>query len=91
MNGPETIAFWINMYYAGALRAARAPADGLDSVLRVQGAFHRPFVTVAGEHLSLNAVEHAKLQRLGNPRSRLVDRGNGSPHRIRRVSMGARM
>ncbi|MDH4116864.1 MAG: DUF547 domain-containing protein [Acidimicrobiia bacterium] len=63
------LAFWIDLYNAGALRlAATASGDGAPSVLRVPGAFSRPFVEVAGERLSLDAVEHAKVRRFGDPR-----------------------
>jgi hypothetical protein len=63
------LAFWIDLYNAGALElAARAAAEGQETVLRLPGAFDRPFVTVAGEVLSLDAVEHAKVRRFGDPR-----------------------
>jgi hypothetical protein len=38
------------------------------SVLRMPGAFSAPFVTVAGERLSLDAIEHAKIRRFADPR-----------------------
>jgi hypothetical protein len=66
----EALAFWINLYNAGALLlAADARARGSDSVLRVPGGFRRPFVSIAGEELSLDAVEHAKVRRFGDPRA----------------------
>lgn len=66
---PEALAFWINLYNAGALRvAAKASAGSRESVLRVPGAFDRPFVEVDGERLSLDAIEHAKVRRFGDPR-----------------------
>ena len=72
---PETfesehaLAYWLNLYNAGALRlAAVAFAAGEESVLRVPGAFNEPFVSVAGEELSLDAIEHAKIRRFGDPR-----------------------
>jgi hypothetical protein len=69
LTAGEALAFWINLYNAGALLlAAEASRTGEPSVLRVPGGFRRPFVTVAGEDLSLDAVEHAKLRRFGDPR-----------------------
>lgn len=65
----EALAFWINGYNAGALRlAAQAQADDLETVLRVPGAFSQPFLTIAGEELSLDAIEHGKIRRFGDPR-----------------------
>ena len=65
----EALAFWLNLYNAGALRlAAVAFAAGEESVLRVPGAFNEPFVKIAGENLSLDAIEHAKIRRFGDPR-----------------------
>lgn len=63
------MAFWLDLYNAGALAlAARTSAAGEASVLRTPGAFSRPFTTVAGERLSLDAIEHGKLRRFGDPR-----------------------
>lgn len=65
----EALAFWINLYNAGGLRlAAEANLLKQDSVLRVPGGFQRSFVTIAGEELSLDAIEHAKVRRFGDPR-----------------------
>lgn len=65
----EALALWINLYNAGALIiAGEARRAGQDSVLRLPGGFGRPFVTIAGEDLSLDAIEHAKLRRFGDPR-----------------------
>jgi hypothetical protein len=65
----EALAFWLNLYNAGALRvAARALETGEDSVLRVPGGFDRGFVEVAGERLSLEAIEHGKIRRFRDPR-----------------------
>jgi hypothetical protein len=65
----DALAFWINTYNAGALRlAARAERAGDDSVLRQPGAFTTPYLTVEGERLSLDAVEHAKVRRFRDPR-----------------------
>ena len=69
LSPPEALAFWINLYNAGALRiAAKASAGSRESVLRVPGAFDRPFVEVDGEKLSLDAIEHAKVRRFRDPR-----------------------
>ncbi len=65
----DALAFWINVYNAGALRlAGRAQSDGMETVLRVPGAFSAPFVRVKGEELSLDAIEHAKVRRFRDPR-----------------------
>lgn len=65
----EALAYWINLYNAGALAlAADAVADGADSVLRVPGAFNQGWVTVNGETLTLNDIEHGKIRRFGDPR-----------------------
>lgn len=65
----DALAYWVNLYNAGALLlAGRALGRGEDSVLRILGGFQRPFVEIAGESLSLDDVEHAKLRRFGDPR-----------------------
>lgn len=65
----DALAFWLNLYNAGALRlAANAFIAGEDSVLRVPGGFSGTFTTIAGESLSLDAIEHAKIRRFGDPR-----------------------
>jgi hypothetical protein len=68
--GPaEALAFWMNLYNAGALRAA---GDAFDqdaaSVLRVPGAFSDPWAVVGGEILSLDDIEHGKIRRFRDPR-----------------------
>ncbi len=69
LDPAAALAFWLNLYNAAALRmAARAAAEGLGSVLRVPGAFGTPTVSVAGEELSLDAIEHAKVRRFRDPR-----------------------
>ncbi len=64
-----SLAFWLNLYNAGALLLA---ADAFDSsattVLRLPGAFDRPWAAVSGETLSLNDIEHGKIRRFGDPR-----------------------
>jgi hypothetical protein len=65
----EALAYWLNLYNAGALRlAASTYLSGEASVLRAPGGFSRPIVTVDGERLSLDAIEHAKIRRFGDPR-----------------------
>jgi hypothetical protein len=62
-------AYWLNLYNAGALDlAAETAAVDAASVLRVPGGFSRPWATVAGEALSLDAIEHGKIRRFGDPR-----------------------
>ncbi len=63
------LAYWLDLYNAGALAlAARAARSEEVSVLRIPGAFSGPFVTVMGERLSLDAIEHAKIRRFADPR-----------------------
>jgi hypothetical protein len=65
----EALALWINLYNAGTLlMAGRVLRDGHDSVLRTPGAFRHPLLTIGGEELSLDDIEHARLRRLGDPR-----------------------
>lgn len=65
----EALAFWLNLYNAGALDlAARAHAAGAVSVLRIPGGFDTERFSIAGEALSLDAVEHGKMRRFGDPR-----------------------
>lgn len=65
----EALAFWINLYNAGALiLASRAQRNDEHSVLGVTGGFRSNFVSVAGENLSLDDIEHGKLRRFGDPR-----------------------
>ena len=65
----EALAYWLNLYNAGTLDLARRTLDnGIGSVLRVPGAFDRPVVTIAGEALSLEGIEHGKIRRFGDPR-----------------------
>ena len=65
----EALAMWVNLYNAGTLLlASTAGRAGESSVLRVPSGFRRPFVDVAGESLSLDAIEHAKVRRFGDPR-----------------------
>ncbi len=65
----ESLAFWLNLYNAGALHlAAQAYSHDHESVLRVPGAFSAPWVTVRGESMSLSDIEHGKIRRFGDPR-----------------------
>ena len=65
----EALAFWINLYNAGAISLAiDVFHDGQSSVLRIPGGFSRPLVEVEEETLSLDAIEHAKIRRFGDPR-----------------------
>ena len=69
LSRTEALAFWLNLYNAGALRvASRALRAGYDSVLRVPGGFDTVFVDVAGERLTLDDIEHGKLRRFKDPR-----------------------
>ncbi len=69
LSASEALAYWINLYNASAVKLAiEAFHLGEASVLRVPGGFSRRIVTVGGEELSLDAIEHAKLRRLRDPR-----------------------
>lgn len=64
----ESLAFWLNVYNASAIGlAVEAHQEGLGSVLRIPGAFSRPTIEIAGEALSLDAIEHAKVRRFKIP------------------------
>ncbi len=63
------LAHWLNLYNAGALDLALRTFDAAHhTVLRIPGGFGEPFVEVAGEHLSLDGIEHGKIRRFGDPR-----------------------
>ena len=65
----EALAYWLNLYNAGALDAAGEAFERSElSVLRVPGVFERTWATVDGEPLSLDDVEHGKIRRFGDPR-----------------------
>lgn len=65
----EALAYWINLYNAGALhRAGQAYSLDYNSVIRVPGAFSGPWATVEGETMSLDDIEHGKIRRFGDPR-----------------------
>jgi len=64
-----SLAFWLNLYNAGALLlAADAFEPTTATVLRIPGAFDRPWAEVSGAALSLNDIEHGKIRRFGDPR-----------------------
>ena len=63
------LAYWINLYNAGALDlATEASTRSEVTVLRVPGGFRRTWAHVAGEGLSLDAIEHGKIRRFRDPR-----------------------
>lgn len=69
MSPSEALAFWMNLYNAGALdTAASAFDERAASVLRMRGAFSETWATVDGEALSLDDIEHGKIRRFGDPR-----------------------
>ena len=69
LSRDEALAFWLNLYNAGALDlAAKAQSAGASSVLRTPGAFRETWATIAGERLSLNDIEHGKVRRFRDPR-----------------------
>ncbi|MCL1594436.1 MAG: DUF547 domain-containing protein [Actinomycetia bacterium] len=69
LDPAEALAFWMNLYNAGALRTAAAAFDqDSASVLRVPGAFSDPWAVIAGEILSLDDIEHGKIRRFRDPR-----------------------
>lgn len=69
LSRDEAIAYWLNLYNAGAVRlGVEAHRRGETSVLRIPGAFSSSIVGVAGESLSLDDIEHGKLRRFEDPR-----------------------
>ncbi len=69
LNEAGALAFWINLYNAGALDlAAETVATGEPTVLRVAGGFSRRWASVGGEELSLTDIEHGKIRRFSDPR-----------------------
>ena len=69
LDAAGALAYWMNLYNAGALRrAAEAVASDAPSVLKVGRPFSRTWVTVADEHLSLDDIEHGKIRRFRDPR-----------------------
>jgi len=69
LSATEALAYWLNLYNAGALDlAAEAAQTVATTVVGVRGGFRRSWATVAGETLSLDGIEHGKVRRLGDPR-----------------------
>lgn len=69
LSPDEALAYWLNLYNLGALELAADASDRAEeTVLRVPGGFSRHWVTIAGEKLSLEEIEHAKIRRFGDPR-----------------------
>jgi len=69
LSPQAALAYWINLYNAGALDlAAEASTGGAATVLRIPGGFRRVWARVAGEPLSLDAIEHGKIRRFKDPR-----------------------
>jgi hypothetical protein len=74
------IATWVNLYNAATQRLVAAHPERFDTRLRF---FRQPAIIVAGETLSLDAIEHGLLRRsrwkaglgwLGNPRPSTFER-----------------
>ena len=69
LSPDAALAYWLNLYNAGALDLAAETHDRqAASVLRLPGGFQRTWVAVGGEDLSLDAIEHGKIRRFGDPR-----------------------
>lgn len=69
LNRAEALAYWINVYNAGALQlAAQASMAGESSVLGMPGGFREPVISVTDEVLGLDDIEHGKLRRFRDPR-----------------------
>jgi hypothetical protein len=69
LSRDEALAAWINLYNAGALiLVARAQSTNTPSVLGIPGGFRSRFVSIGGERLSLDDIEHGKVRRFGDPR-----------------------
>jgi hypothetical protein len=69
LDRDTALAFWLNLYNAGALDlATRATAASAGSVLRVPGGFRETWAVIAGEKLSLDRIEHGKIRRFKDPR-----------------------
>ena len=69
LSTAESLAYWLNLYNAGALDLAAIAFNGsAQTVLRVPGAFDGTWANIAGESLSLNDIEHGKIRRFQDPR-----------------------
>jgi hypothetical protein len=67
----ERLPFYVNAYNAYALEAVLANALP-ESVLKVPGFFDKATHKVAGEELTLNALEEEKIRSSGDPRVHFV-------------------
>lgn len=61
------LSYWINLYNALVIQQIIVH-DYPDSVQSVDGFFTTPLVTIAGESLSLDGIEHGKVRRFADPR-----------------------
>lgn len=65
----EALAYWINVYNAGALLlAGQAQRASVESVLGIPQGFSQEVIKVDGEILSLDDIEHGKIRRFRDPR-----------------------
>ena len=68
LSRDHALAYWVNHYNAHAIDLARSALDeGKASVLAFDSAFTADVARVAGDGFSLNAIEHGKIRRFGNP------------------------
>ncbi|MBM4413547.1 MAG: DUF547 domain-containing protein [Chloroflexi bacterium] len=74
------LSYWINLYNALVMQQIIVH-DYPDSVQSVDGFFTTPMVTIAGESLSLDGIEHGKVRRFADPRihAALVCGAQGCP------------
>ncbi|MFZ9857943.1 MAG: DUF547 domain-containing protein [Roseiflexaceae bacterium] len=79
-NDNERLAYWINLYNALVIQQIIVH-NYPDSVQSVDGFFITPLVTIAGESLSLDGIEHGKVRRFADPRihAALVCGAQGCP------------
>ncbi|MFQ5516149.1 MAG: DUF547 domain-containing protein [Acidimicrobiia bacterium] len=69
LSAGDALAFWLNLYNAEALAVATTAArDGALSVFRQPGALRVSNIPIAGEHLSIEDIEHGKIRRFADPR-----------------------
>ncbi|MFQ5889990.1 MAG: DUF547 domain-containing protein [Gemmatimonadota bacterium] len=65
----DALAYWINLYNAEILALALdAHREAKGSVFELAGSLDAPRVTIAGEPLSLDDIEHGKVRRFKDPR-----------------------
>lgn len=74
------LTYWINLYNALVIKHIIVH-NYPDSVQSVDGFFTTPLVTIAGESLSLDGIEHGKVRRFADPRihAALVCGAQGCP------------